>query len=95
MKSFDGFRSVEKVKYAVRTISIDELENEVKKKWLTQGVVAARPYRANDEKAPSIVASDWWIDARTRGGRETARPRQAGGRALPTATLQSLQCNTF
>lgn len=56
MKSFDGFRSVEKVKYAVRTISIDELENEVKKKWLARGVVAARPYRANDEKAPPIVA---------------------------------------
>lgn len=46
------------VKYAVRAISIDRLENDVKKKWHTPGVVPGRPYRANDEKAPPIVASD-------------------------------------
>lgn len=61
MKPLDCFRSDEKVKYAVKTISIDALENEVKKKWLVRGVVPTVPYRANDEKAPPIVASDWWI----------------------------------
>lgn len=58
MKPLDRFRSDEKVKYAVKTISIDALENEVKKKWLARGVVPTVPYRANDEKAPPIVASD-------------------------------------
>lgn len=58
MKSFDRFRFNEKVKYAVKTISIDALENEVKKKWFARGVVPTVPYRANDEKAPPIVAAD-------------------------------------
>lgn len=58
VKSFVGFRSVEKVKYAVKTISIDELENAMKKKWYMRGVVPAAPCRANDEKVPAIDASD-------------------------------------
>lgn len=58
VKPLNSFRSDEKVKYAVKTISIDALENEVQKKWLVRGVVPTVPYRANDEKAPPSVALD-------------------------------------
>lgn len=44
------------------TISIDELENAMKKKWYMRGVVpVASPCRANDEKAPAIDSLEWYI----------------------------------
>lgn len=84
MKSFDGFRSVEKVKYAVRTISIDKLENEVKKKWLARGVVAAGLIGLTTRKH---LRSSPRIDGSARRDAARAQPRPAS-RPAPIIAMQ-------
>lgn len=67
MKSFYSIRPVEKVKYAVRMISIDELENVVKKKWYTRGVVRSRHVGLTTRKhLRSTLQTDGSAESRPR-----------------------------